>query len=111
MVATASGGREPPVRCCNRGLTPPARQDPCGTVCAMLKPSHVSTRQLLQELLDRRILLLDGSMGALLYSRQPTEEDYRGTRFRNHPVPLKNCTEAMVLSQPKVIEQLHREYL
>ncbi|MFO0841585.1 MAG: methionine synthase [Gemmataceae bacterium] len=77
----------------------------------MLKPSHISTRQLLQELLDRRILLLDGSMGALLYSRQPTEEDYRGSRFRSHPVPLKNCTEAMVLSQPKLIEELHRDYL
>jgi 5-methyltetrahydrofolate--homocysteine methyltransferase len=50
-------------------------------------------------------------MGALIYSRQPTEEDYRGTRFRNHPVPLKNCTEAMVLTQPRLIEDIHRAYL
>jgi len=39
-------------------------------------------------------LLLDGSMGAFIYARKPQEEDYRGTRFRNHPKPLKNCTEA-----------------
>ncbi len=77
----------------------------------MLRPSYVSTRQLLEELLDRRILLLDGSMGALIYSQQPSEEDYRGTVFRSHPLPLKNCTEAMVLSQPRLIEQIHREYL
>ncbi|MFO0880261.1 MAG: methionine synthase [Gemmataceae bacterium] len=77
----------------------------------MLKPSYVSTRQLLQELLDHRIVLLDGSMGALIYSRQLNEDDYRGQRFRQHPVSLKNCTEALILSQPKLIEELHREYL
>src|SRR5947209_8216173 len=71
----------------------------------------VSTRDVLEELLAERILLLDGSMGALIYSRQPTEEDYRGQRFRNHPVQLKNVTEAMVLSQPKRIEDIHRAYL
>src|SRR5688572_27436281 len=77
----------------------------------MQRPSHVSTRDLLEELLERRILLLDGSMGALIYSRQPSEEDYRGTRFRSHPAALKNCTEAMVLSQPQLIEEIHRAYL
>src|SRR5207302_3793450 len=56
-------------------------------------------------------LLLDGSMGALLFSHQPTEADYRGTRFRSHPVSLKNCTEAMVLSRPRLIEDIHRAYL
>src|SRR5205809_6606515 len=73
--------------------------------------SMAKTGDLLQELLSRRILLLDGSMGALLFSHQPTEEDYRGTRFRSHPSSLKNCTEAMVLSQPRLIEDIHRAYL
>jgi 5-methyltetrahydrofolate--homocysteine methyltransferase len=82
-----------------------------GSLLAMLKPSYVSTRQTLEELIDRRVVLLDGSMGALIYSRQPTEEDYRGGRFRNHPLPLKNCTEAMVLSQPRLVEDIHRAYL
>jgi 5-methyltetrahydrofolate--homocysteine methyltransferase len=70
-----------------------------------------TTRDVLEELLSQRILLLDGSMGALIFSREPTEEDYRGSRFRSHPVPLKNCTEAMVLSQPRLIEDIHRAYL
>src|SRR5205085_2750266 len=52
---------------------------------AMQRPSHLSTRQLLEELLDRRILLLDGSMGAYIFTRDPAEEDYRGSRFRHHP--------------------------
>ena len=71
----------------------------------------INTRALLDELLAERILLLDGSMGALIFSRRPTEEDYRGQVFRNHPAPLRNCTEALVLSQPGLIEDLHRAYL
>src|SRR5438128_5878767 len=77
----------------------------------MLMAAQRSTREILEEMLDQRILLLDGSMGALIYSREPREEDYRGERLRHHPVPLKNCTEAMVLSQPRVIEEIHRAYL
>jgi 5-methyltetrahydrofolate--homocysteine methyltransferase len=50
-------------------------------------------------------------MGALIYSRQPTEEDYRGSRFLHHPVPLKNCTDVLVLTQPRMIEGIHRAYL
>jgi 5-methyltetrahydrofolate--homocysteine methyltransferase len=65
----------------------------------------------LQELLSQRILLLDGSMGAYIYAWGPKEEDYRGARFRNHPKALKNCTEALVLTQPKQIEDIHRAYL
>src|SRR5437899_5735120 len=77
----------------------------------MLMSARMSTRALLEELLAERILLLDGSMGALIFSRRPTEEDYRGARFRNHPKELQNCTEAMVLSQPRLIEDIHRAYL
>src|SRR5579884_4326692 len=77
----------------------------------MLLPTFTSTRAVLEELLSQRILLLDGSMGAFIYARGPQEEDYRGTRFRNHPKPLKNCTEALVLTQPRLIEDIHRAYL
>src|SRR5262245_30648703 len=77
----------------------------------MLMSAQVSTRALLEELLSQRILLLDGSMRALIYSHRPAEEDYRGERFHKHPRALKNCTEALVLSQPRLIEDIHRAYL
>src|ERR1051325_2159204 len=72
---------------------------------------QMNKRDLLDELLAQRVLIMDGSMGALIYSRQPKEEDYRGERFRTHPVSLMNCTEALVLTQPKLIEDIHRAYL
>jgi 5-methyltetrahydrofolate--homocysteine methyltransferase len=77
----------------------------------MLIPAYTSTRAVLEELLSQRILLLDGSMGAFIYARGPQEEDYRGTRFRNHPKLLKNCTEALVLTQPQLIDEIHHAYL
>src|SRR5437588_4019612 len=77
----------------------------------MLISAKMSTREVLEELLAERILLLDGSMGAFIYTRQPSEEDYRGARFRNHPKLLKNCTEALVLTRPRLIEEIHHAYL
>ncbi len=77
----------------------------------MAIPAHVSTREYLDDILSRRILVLDGAMGSMIFAHEPTEADYRGARFHNHPVLLKNCTEAMVLTQPKIIEDIHRAYL
>ena len=56
-------------------------------------------------------MILDGSMGALIYTYKLTEEDVRGSRFANHSCHLKNCTEVMVLTQPQMIEEIHRAYL
>lgn len=50
-------------------------------------------------------------MGSMIYAHQPTEDDYRGTRFASHPVLLKNCTEVMVLTKPDLIRSIHAEYL
>src|SRR5437870_1870786 len=72
---------------------------------------QMDKRSALDQLISERILLLDGSMGALIYAKGPREDDYRGERFRTHPVSLKNCTEALVLTQPKMIEGIHRAYL
>jgi 5-methyltetrahydrofolate--homocysteine methyltransferase len=77
----------------------------------MLLSAQTSTREQLEELLSQRVLLLDGSMGALLYAKQLVEADYHGTRLRDHPVSLKNCTEALVLTQPRLIGDIHRAYL
>ncbi len=71
----------------------------------------LQTRQLLEELLEQRILLLDGAMGTMIMAHSPTEEDYRGERFADHPVSLKNNSDVLVLTQPAMIENIHRAYL
>jgi len=37
----------------------------------MLMTARMSTRDVLEQLIVERILLLDGSMGALIFSREP----------------------------------------
>lgn len=69
------------------------------------------TFELLNDLLSRRILILDGSMGALLFSKQLQEADYRGKRFASHAIDLKNATDVLCLTQPELIASVHRDYL
>lgn len=70
-----------------------------------------STQDTLRNLLEDRILLLDGAMGSLIMGQGPTEADYRGDLFSNHSVDLKNANDVLCLTQPKIIETVHREYL
>jgi 5-methyltetrahydrofolate--homocysteine methyltransferase len=73
--------------------------------------SSICSNSILAEAMEKRILLLDGAMGSMIYAYEPTEEDYRGARFASHPVPLKNCTEALLLSKPDMIRSIHCAYL
>lgn len=68
----------------------------------------------LRDLLRERILILDGAMGTMVQKRGLTETDYRGTRFadaKKYPHDLRNNNDALVLTQPEVIADIHREYL
>src|SRR5258708_26221429 len=61
--------------------------------------------------LAQRILILDGAMGTMVQRFRLHEEDYRGDRFRDHPISLKNNNDVLNLTQPQIIGQIHREYL
>jgi len=64
----------------------------------------------LRELLDRRVLVLDGSWGVLLQRRLRSEEDYRGEWFRDHSSDVGGDPDLLNLTQPDVILGVHREY-
>jgi 5-methyltetrahydrofolate--homocysteine methyltransferase len=64
----------------------------------------------LPELLDQRILILDGAMGTMIQRRKLGEQDYRGERFRNHSHELKGNSDILVLTRPDVIEDIHDQY-
>jgi len=65
----------------------------------------------IRELLEQRILVIDGSMGALIMSNNPTEEGYRGARFKDHTIDIRNATDLLVLTQPALISGIHQQYL
>ncbi len=61
--------------------------------------------------LQKRILIIDGAMGTMIQRHKPTEETYRGERFKNWTTELKNNSDVLNLTQPALIEGIHREYL
>jgi len=71
----------------------------------------MTTEQQLKEILQQRILILDGAMGTMIQSYQLKEEDFRGTRFKNHPKSLKGDNDLLCITKPDVIKEIHRKYL
>ena len=69
------------------------------------------TRSEIEALLDERIVILDGATGTYLQQFQLTEEDFRGSLFTSHPVPLKGCNDVLCLTRPNLIREMHRAYL
>ncbi len=63
------------------------------------------------ELLEKRILTIDGAMGTMIQRHGFQESDYRGDRFRDHPTDLKNNNESLMLVRPDVIQEIHSLYL
>jgi len=72
-----------------------------------MKTAEKKLRQILQE----RILILDGAMGSMVQSYGLDEADYRGDVFRDHPFSLKGCNDLLCLTRPRVVEEIHRNYL
>ena len=68
-------------------------------------------RELLERLLDERILILDGAMGTMIQQQRLSEADFRGTQYTDHPHDLKGCNDLLSVTQPEVIEQIHIAYL
>jgi 5-methyltetrahydrofolate--homocysteine methyltransferase len=68
-------------------------------------------RTLLEDLLRRRILVLDGAMGTMIQRHQLGEQDYRGERFASHPSDLKGDNDLLCLTRPDVILEIHRAFL
>ena len=58
-----------------------------------------------------RILILDGAMGTMIQRYKLDEAGYRGERFKNHTHDLKGNNDLLVLSQPKIISEIHNAYL
>jgi len=65
----------------------------------------------LQTLLGQRILILDGAMGTMIQRHQLDEADYRGERFADWPSDLKGNNDLLSLTQPQIIQGIHRDYL
>ncbi|MCK5776386.1 MAG: methionine synthase [Bacteroidales bacterium] len=65
----------------------------------------------IKEELKKRVLVLDGAMGTMIQRYKLKEADYKGTQFADWPINLKGNNDLLSLTQPHIIEAIHREYL
>ncbi|SDM01788.1 homocysteine S-methyltransferase family protein [Kriegella aquimaris] len=64
----------------------------------------------IKEILQERILVLDGAMGTMLQRYKFTEADFRGERFKDWKSPLQGNNDLLSLTQPEAIADVHRKY-
>ena len=62
-------------------------------------------------MLGQRIVILDGAMGTMIQSYKLDEAGFRGERFKDWPTDLKGNNDLLNLTQPQIIQAIHREYL
>jgi 5-methyltetrahydrofolate--homocysteine methyltransferase len=65
----------------------------------------------LLDLLQKKILILDGAMGTMIQSYDFSEKDYRGDRFADWPSDVKGNNDLLSLTQPETIRAIHLAYL
>jgi len=64
----------------------------------------------IKQILEERILVLDGAMGTMLQRYKFTEEDFRGERFQDWPVLVQGNNDLLSIKQPEAIKEVHRLY-
>jgi 5-methyltetrahydrofolate--homocysteine methyltransferase len=64
----------------------------------------------IQEILKKRILVIDGAMGTMIQRHKLEEKDFRGDRFKDHPHPLKGNNDLLSITRPDIIKDIHRQY-
>ena len=69
------------------------------------------TIKILTELLQDRILVLDGAAGTMIQSYNLTEEDFRGDKFKDHSHDLKGNNDILSITQPQLIKEIHCKFL
>lgn len=61
--------------------------------------------------IQERILILDGAMGTMIQNYKLKEADYRGERFADYHMDIAGNNDLLSLTQPQIIQDIHREYL
>jgi 5-methyltetrahydrofolate--homocysteine methyltransferase len=61
-------------------------------------------------LLKQRVVIFDGAMGTMIQQHRLNEQQFRGDRFAQWRYDVRGNNDLLVLTQPKIIADIHREY-
>ena len=76
-----------------------------------MKQLQYTRGQALPEILQHRIMVLDGAMGTMIQRFKLGEAQYRGERFKDFHKDVKGNNELLSLTRPDVITDIHERYL
>ncbi len=65
----------------------------------------------IQDILTKKILVIDGAMGTMIQEHRLSEDDFRGGQFRTHPLDLRGNNDLLNITRPDIIAGIHRKYL
>jgi 5-methyltetrahydrofolate--homocysteine methyltransferase len=65
----------------------------------------------LEDIIQQKILILDGAMGTMIQNYNLQEKDYSGERFKEHPILQKGNNDLLSITKPEIIKGIHSQYL
>jgi 5-methyltetrahydrofolate--homocysteine methyltransferase len=68
-------------------------------------------KQHIENVIQSRILVLDGAMGTMIQQYHLSESDYAGNDFSGHSYQLTGCNDLLNLTKPDVVAQIHQAYI
>ena len=99
--------RQRPAPCTSQGC----RQQRFAFYNSSMSILHYTRAQKLPEILQQRIMVLDGAMGTMIQRFKLDESQYRGERFKDFHKDIKGNNELLSLTRPDVITDIHQRYL
>lgn len=64
----------------------------------------------IREILNQKILVLDGAMGTMIQQYDLQEEDFRKGWFEGHNSDLKGNNDLLSMTRPEIIKEIHAKY-
>lgn len=71
----------------------------------------MNPKQQMRDILQKRIMIIDGAMGTMIQRHKLEEKDYRGERFKDWHSDIKGNNDLLCLTQPHIIKGIHTQYL
>jgi 5-methyltetrahydrofolate--homocysteine methyltransferase len=71
----------------------------------------MSVNSTIREILNQRIMIIDGAMGTMIQKYNLDEASYRGERFKDIEQSVKGNNDLLVLTQPDIVYEIHKQFL
>jgi 5-methyltetrahydrofolate--homocysteine methyltransferase len=71
----------------------------------------MTTKKDIRKELESRVLVLDGAMGTMIQKYRLTEEDFRGSLFKDFTHDLRGNNDLLSITKPEVIREIHAQFL